>query len=116
MNNISKLGEDIEKRLQTIESTQEESNKIIIELNNKINTLEDHVRNTHQTFNLLLENINSKNERISPSGKFIESSDSSDTDSDSSSEQKKRQKQKQKQKQNKKQGTRQMNRNRRGII
>ena len=52
MNNISKLGEGIEKRLQTIESTQEESNKIIIELNNKINTLEDHVRNTHQTFNL----------------------------------------------------------------
>ena len=35
MNNISKLGEDIEKRLQTIESTQEESNKIIIEFVNR---------------------------------------------------------------------------------
>ena len=32
MNNISKLGEDIEKRLQGIENTQDEYNKIIVEL------------------------------------------------------------------------------------
>ena len=56
MNNISKLGEDIEKRLQNIEFTQEETSKIFIELNNKLNTLEDQVKNTHQTFNLLLQN------------------------------------------------------------
>jgi len=85
MNNISKLGEDIEKRLQNIEFTQEETSKIFIELNNKLNTLEDQVKNTHQTFNLLLQNINTKNmnnnNNKKVNGKFLESSDSSDSDS-----------------------------------
>jgi uncharacterized coiled-coil protein SlyX len=85
MNNISKLGEDIEKRLQNIEFTQEETSKIFIELNNKLNTLEDQVKNTHQTFNLLLQNINTKNMNNNNNkkinGKFLESSDSSDSDS-----------------------------------
>ena len=95
MNNISKLGEDIEKRLQGIENTQDEYNKIIVELNNRINILERTVDNTHRTFNLLLENINTKNEKINRSqGKFINSdSDSSDSsDSDSSYESKKKKK------------------------
>jgi uncharacterized coiled-coil protein SlyX len=89
MNNISKLGEDIEKRLQGIENTQDEYNKIIVELNTRINTLERTLDNTHKTFNLLLENINSKNDKINKNGgKFInsDSSDSSDSDSDSSYE------------------------------
>lgn len=94
MNNISKLGEDIEKRLQGIENTQDEYNKIIVELNTRINTLERTLDNTHKTFNLLLENINSKNDKINKNGgKFINSDSSdSDSDSDSSYESKKKKK------------------------
>ena len=92
MNNISKLGEDIEKRLQGIEKTQDEYNKIIIELDNRITMLQRTVDNTHKTFNLLLENINNKNQHIDrKQGKFKESSESdSSTDSDSSVEQKRK--------------------------
>lgn len=93
MNNISKLGEDIENRLKGIESTQDESSKIIIELNNRLITLENHVRDTHRTFNLLLENINQKNKTIDnrvKNMKKIESDSDSDSDSSSEDERKKR--------------------------
>jgi len=87
MNNISKLGEDIENRLKGIEATQDESSKIIIELNNRLITLENHVRDTHRTFNLLLENINQKNKTIDNRVKNMKKIESdSDSDSDSSSE------------------------------
>lgn len=100
MNNISKLGEDIEKRLQGIEKTQDEYNKIIIELDNRITMLQRTVDNTHKTFNLLLENINNKNQHIDrKQGKFKDSSESdSSTDSDSSIEQKRKTKDKNKNK------------------
>lgn len=93
MNNISKLGEDIENRLKGIEATQDESSKIIIELNNRLITLENHVRDTHRTFNLLLENINQKNKTIDnrvKNMKKIESDSDSDSDSSSEDERKKR--------------------------
>ena len=80
MSEIHKFIQEIELRIQTIELTQEETNKILIELNTQLNMLKSQVTNTHQTFNLLIENVNKKQKKI----QLVKSS--SDSDSDSSQE------------------------------
>ena len=84
MSEIHKFIQEIELRIQTIELAQEETNKILIDLNNQLGMLKSQVTNTHQTFNLLIENVNNKQKKI----KLVKSSSesSSDSDSDSSNE------------------------------
>ena len=77
MSEIHKFIQEIELRIQTIELAQEETNKILIDLNNHLNMLKTQVTNTHQTFNLLIENVNNKQKRV----QVVQ--DNSDSSSDS---------------------------------
>lgn len=97
MSEIHKFIQEIEMRIQTIELAQEETNKILIDLNNQLNMLKSQVTNTHQTFNLLIENVNNKQKKV----KLVQNSSDSDS-SDSSQERMKIIRDKKKKKNNKK--------------
>ena len=84
MSEIHKFIQEIELRIQTIELAQEETNKILLDLNTQLNMIKTQVTNTHQTFNLLIENVNKKQRKVQLVRN--ESVSSSDSDSDSDSE------------------------------
>lgn len=94
MSEIHKFIQEIELRIQTIELAQEETNKILIDLNNQLNMLKTQVTNTHQTFNLLIENVNNKQKRVQVIQDNSDSSSDSSTDSDNEKLQKLRSKKK----------------------
>lgn len=94
MSEIHKFIQEIELRIQTIELAQEETNKILIDLNNHLNMLKTQVTNTHQTFNLLIENVNNKQKRVQVIQDNSDSSSDSSTDSDNEKLQKLRSKKK----------------------
>jgi len=80
MTDIHKFIENIELRLQYMETTQEDTNKVLLDLKEQLNMLQTQVTNTHETFNLLIKNVNNKQKKV----QIVKSSDSSSSDSDSS--------------------------------
>jgi len=100
MSEIHKFIQEIELRIQTIELAQEETNKILVDLNTHLNMIKTQVTNTHQTFNLLIENVNKKQSKVQLVRN--DSDSSSDSSSDSDSENEKMKKYRSKKKNNKK--------------
>ena len=94
MSEIHKFIQEIELRIQTIELAQEETNKILVDLNTQLNMIKTQVTNTHQTFNLLIENVNNKQKRVQVVQDNSDSSSDSSTDSDNEKLQKLRSKKK----------------------
>ena len=98
MSEIHKFIQEIELRIQTIELAQEETNKILVDLNTHLNMIKTQVTNTHQTFNLLIENVNKKQSKV----QLVRNDSDSSSDSSSDSENEKMKKYRSKKKNNKK--------------
>lgn len=98
MSEIHKFIQEIELRIQTIELAQEETNKILVDLNTQLNMIKTQVTNTHQTFNLLIENVNKKQSKV----QLVRNDSDSSSDSSSDSENEKMKKYRSKKKNNKK--------------
>lgn len=98
MSEIHKFIQEIELRIQTIELAQEETNKILVDLNTHLNMIKTQVTNTHQTFNLLIENVNKKQSKV----QLVRNDSDSSSDSSSDSEDEKMKKYRSKKKNNKK--------------
>ena len=98
MSEIHKFIQEIELRIQTIELAQEETNKILVDLNTQLNMIKTQVTNTHQTFNLLIENVNKKQSKV----QLVRNDSDSSSDSSSDSEDEKMKKYRSKKKNNKK--------------
>ena len=98
MSGIHKFIQEIELRIQTIELAQEETNKILVDLNTQLNMIKTQVTNTHQTFNLLIENVNKKQSKV----QLVRNDSDSSSDSSSDSENEKMKKYRSKKKNNKK--------------
>jgi uncharacterized coiled-coil protein SlyX len=98
MSEIHKFIQEIELRIQTIELAQEETNKILVDLNTQLNMIKTQVTNTHQTFNLLIENVNKKQSKV----QLVRNDSDSSSDSSSDSENEKIKKYRSKKKNNKK--------------
>lgn len=62
MSELGRIAEDLEKRIKLLEDSQDEFSTSVIEINKKINMLNDYISNTHQTLNLLITNVNKKYE------------------------------------------------------
>ena len=77
MSEIHKFIQEIEMRIQTVELAQEETNKILVDINSQLHMLKTQVTNTHQTFNLLIESVNNKEKKI----QIIHNESDSSTDS-----------------------------------
>tara|TARA_B110000259_G_scaffold186448_2_gene237699 strand:- start:557 stop:889 length:333 start_codon:yes stop_codon:yes gene_type:complete len=88
MSEIHKFIQEIELRIQAIELSQEETTKILVDFNTQLNMLKTQVTNTHQTFNLLIENVNNQQNKV----EIVQNNGdtTSDSDSDSSYEKKKK--------------------------
>ncbi len=106
MSEIHKFIQEIELRIQTIELAQEETNKILVDLNTQLNMIKTQVTNTHQTFNLLIENVNKKQNKV----QLVRNDSDSSSDSSSDSENEKMKKYRSKKKNNKKNNTNSINR------
>jgi len=106
MADIHKFIQEIELRIQTIELAQEETNKILVDLNTQLNMIKTQVTNTHQTFNLLIENVNKKQSKV----QLVRNDYDSSSDSSSDSENEKIKKYSSKKKNNKKKNLNNMNR------
>lgn len=106
MSEIHKFIQEIELRIQTIELAQEETNKILVDLNTQLNMIKTQVTNTHQTFNLLIENVNKKQSKV----QLVRNDSDSSSDSSSDSENEKMKKYRSKKKNNKKNNVNNMNR------
>lgn len=106
MSEIHKFIQEIELRIQTIELAQEETNKILVDLNTQLNMIKTQVTNTHQTFNLLIENVNKKQSKV----QLVRNDSDSSSDSSSDSENEKIKKYRSKKKNNKKNNVNNMNR------
>ena len=98
MSEIHKFIQEIELRIQTIELAQEETNKILVDLNTQLNMIKTQVTNTHQTFNLLIENVNKKQSKV----QLVRNDSDSSSDSSSDSENEEMKKYRSKKKNNKK--------------
>lgn len=106
MSEIHKFIQEIELRIQTIELAQEETNKILVDLNTQLNMIKTQVTNTHQTFNLLIENVNKKQSKV----QLVRNDSDSSSDSSSDSENEKIKKYRSKKKNNKKNNVNNINR------
>jgi len=106
MSEIHKFIQEIELRIQTIELAQEETNKILVDLNTQLNMIKTQVTNTHQTFNLLIENVNKKQSKV----QLVRNDSDSSSDSSSDSENEKMKKYRSKKKNNKKNNVNNINR------
>ena len=106
MSEIHKFIQEIELRIQTIELAQEETNKILVDLNTQLNMIKTQVTNTHQTFNLLIENVNKKQSKV----QLVRNDSDSSSDSSSDSEDEKMKKYRSKKKNNKKNNVNNINR------
>ena len=106
MSEIHKFIQEIELRIQTIELAQEETNKILVDLNTQLNMIKTQVTNTHQTFNLLIENVNKKQSKV----QLVRNDSDSSSDSSSDSENEKMKKYRSKKKNNKKNNVNAINR------
>jgi len=112
MSEIHKFIQEIELRIQTIELAQEETNKILIDLNNQLNMLKTQVTNTHQTFNLLIENVNNKQKKV----QIVNNNSDTSSDSSTDSENEKIQKLRSRKKKNTKSRTRMNNISNRRLV
>jgi ribosomal protein S18 len=62
MSEFTRFAEGLERRIKLLEDSQDDMTTSVIELNKKINMLNDYISNTHQTLNLLITNVNKKYE------------------------------------------------------